>query len=174
MKFIFCNVLVVFLYWGHSYGQYDFRTLPQEYRDRMGNVSEILNGTTPLTVMRAKYKKERHAVCVRSRRLEISNLGFHHNLSYFMKGSKIEPKERGEWRKRDTYFYVGPKNKYPTVVIYAYMDHGRHDPEISGDYYLLYGKKPCFVLGTMQRQDNSSCLLWEQDGTLSKPHEICL
>uniref|UniRef100_A0A224YNJ4 Lipocalin n=1 Tax=Rhipicephalus zambeziensis TaxID=60191 RepID=A0A224YNJ4_9ACAR len=26
----------------------------------------------------------------------------------------------------------------------------------------------------MQRQDNSSCLLWEQDGTLSKPREICL
>uniref|UniRef100_A0A224YMG1 Lipocalin n=1 Tax=Rhipicephalus zambeziensis TaxID=60191 RepID=A0A224YMG1_9ACAR len=63
-------------------------------------VEGILNDTTPLTVIRAKYKKERHAVCVYSQRLEISKLGFHHNLSYFMKGSKIEPKERGEWRKR--------------------------------------------------------------------------
>uniref|UniRef100_L7M9F0 Putative secreted peptide n=1 Tax=Rhipicephalus pulchellus TaxID=72859 RepID=L7M9F0_RHIPC len=174
MKFLYCMILFLFLWRKHCFGQYDFRTLPQEYRDQMGNVSQMLNVTTPLVVVRAKYKEQQHPICMRSQRIDISTLGFHHNLTYYMKASKGQPGKAKGWKVRETYLYVGPKNKFPSVYIAAYMDAGKLDPEVSGDYYIFYGHTPCFVVGTGLLQANSWCLLWEVEGTFSTTHESCL
>lgn len=150
-------------------GTCDYSTIPLEQQNYMDYVREMLKNGTQLFLkwgFNGPFRNNR-TICWTSNKSQALNPGYQRHERFY------NTVATSHWQDRETTYYVGPMNCTPTVMVQA-RNGGQPDPEVSGNFTLLFATPQCFVMGILGNAsaqainspqpptDNSSCQLWAQ------------
>ncbi|XP_049524433.1 uncharacterized protein LOC125946007 [Dermacentor silvarum] len=167
-------LVLLIMTWNGVEGQNDSSTLPTENQNKVEEVRKMVNGTESLVILlRTNWPpRSNNTRCWMSKKNYTGLAMPQHHLRYQQQVKNTQETENWQRRTLTALYIAGLRSNIVTFAMFTYDKQMKLQRETIGYFFIIYAKRPCFVL--QSQEDTSSCMAWVTRKTITENHDDCI